>query len=245
MNALKNILARFCAVWALLCFVITMIPTVILVWIFSHGKEPRRSQRLQIVFSGWMKAFFVLAGVRRKYVGRQYFAKGETYIVTCNHRSFMDPPMTTPAIIAPNRTIAKVEMARIPVFGIIYKRGSVLVDRKSEESRKQSYLQMKEVLSRGLHMCIYPEGTRNKTAQPLLKFHDGAFKLAVDTGRPVMPALIFGTAEVLPPGKGFYFWPRNVEMHFLPPVSSLNKSTQQLKEEVYRVMEAYYVRNKG
>ncbi len=59
----------------------------------------------------------------------------------------MDVPMTTPFIPGPNKTIAKIEMASIPVFGVIYKRGSVLVDRKSEESRKNSYVQMKEVLT--------------------------------------------------------------------------------------------------
>ena len=80
-------------------------------------------------------------------------------------------------------------MAKIPLFGLIYKRGSVLVDRKSEESRKNSFVKMKEVLDMGLHMCIYPEGTRNKTTEPLQRFHNGAFKLAIDTGKPIFPQL--------------------------------------------------------
>jgi 1-acyl-sn-glycerol-3-phosphate acyltransferase len=43
----------------------------------------------------------------------------------------------------------------------------------------KSFEKMKAVLEKGMHMSIYPEGTRNRTAEPLKKFHDGAFKLAV------------------------------------------------------------------
>jgi 1-acyl-sn-glycerol-3-phosphate acyltransferase len=97
---------------------------------------------------------------------------------------------------------------------------------------------MKEVLQMGLHMCIYPEGTRNRTAEPLQRFHDGAFKLAVEAGKAVIPAVIFYTTKVLP-RKTFYFWPHRVEMHFLPPVPVSGKSSQQVKEEVFNIMKNY------
>jgi 1-acyl-sn-glycerol-3-phosphate acyltransferase len=75
----------------------------------------------------------------------------------------------------------------------------------------------------------------------MTKFHDGAFKLAVDTGKQIMPALIFNTAKVLPAQKSFFFWPQKVEMHFLSPVSIENKSVTELKNEVFRLMETYYI----
>ena len=174
-------------------------------------------------------------------MGRENFKKGVAYIVVCNHNSYMDPPLSSPGIPGINKTIAKEEMAKIPLFGMVYKRGSVLVNRKSEESRRKSYLKMKEVLDMGFHMCIYPEGTRNRTTAPMTKFHDGAFKLAVDTGKQIMPALIFNTAKVLPAQKSFFFWPQKVEMHFLSPVSVENKSSSELKNEVFRLMESYYI----
>ena len=54
---------------------------------------------------------------------------------------------------------------------------------------------MKDVLKKGMHMCIYPEGTRNRSNEPLKKFYDGAFKLAVDTGTSIIPSLIFNTRK--------------------------------------------------
>ena len=154
----------------------------------------------------------------------------------------MDVPLSSPGIPGANKTIAKDEMAKIPLFGMIYKRGSVLVNRKSEESRRNSFLKMKEVLDLSLHMCIYPEGTRNKTSQPLQRFHDGAFKLAIETKKAVIPSLIFYTSKVLP-RKFFFFWPHKVEMHFLPAVPVDGKTTQQLKEEVFEIMKTYYLQH--
>ena len=238
---IKNILGRIFAFWALLVFISTMLVAILLAWIIGLWPEPRRSHLMQSVFSAWMSVFFFLTGVRRIFKGREHFKKGETYIVVCNHNSFMDPPLSSPGIPAANKTIAKVEMSRIPLFGVVYKRGSVLVDRKSEESRKQSYVQMKKVLDMGLHMCIYPEGTRNKTSEPLRPFHDGAFRLAVETGKAIIPAVLFYTKKVLPPNKSFFFWPHKVEMHFLPAVPSIGKTTQELKDEIFLLMKNYYM----
>jgi 1-acyl-sn-glycerol-3-phosphate acyltransferase len=190
-----------------------------------------------------MGLFFILIGVRRVIKGRENFKPGQNYVVICNHRSLMDPPLSSPAIPTANRTIAKSEMAKIPIFGIVYKRGSVLVDRKSEESRRASYLKMKEVLALGLHMCIYPEGTRNKTKEPLQRFHDGAFRLAVDAGKPIIPALIFDTEKVLP-RKTFFFWPTKVEMHFLPEIAVTGRTVQEVKKEAFETMSRYYLQHK-
>ncbi|MCW3073970.1 MAG: hypothetical protein JWP69_1039 [Flaviaesturariibacter sp.] len=236
---MKNFLSKVLAVWAALIFIVTMFIVALPIALLGLWKEPRRSHLLQPIFQGWMKVFFVLTGVRRKFVGREHFQRGENYIVVCNHNSFLDPPLSSPGIPTGNKTIAKIEMSRIPIFGLMYKRGSVLVDRKSEESRKASYGKMKEVLEMGLHMCIYPEGTRNKTSEPMQRFHDGAFKLAVDTGKPVIPSLIFNSRKVMPPHKGFYFWPHPVELHFLPAVFPAGKTVQALKEEVFQIMNDY------
>ena len=238
MTFIKNILGRIFAFWALLVFVGTMLLVYIPFLITGLWKEPQRTIHFISLSRIWMKIFFTLSGVRRIFKGREHFKKGENYVVVCNHNSFMDIPLSSPGIPgAGNKTIAKAEMAKIPLFGIMYQRGSVLVDRKSEESRKASFVKMKEVLDMGLHMCIYPEGTRNKTSEPLQRFHDGAFKLAVASGRPVLPAVIYHTRKVLPTDKTFFFWPHRVEMHFMEPISPDGHTVESLKEEVFLKMK--------
>jgi 1-acyl-sn-glycerol-3-phosphate acyltransferase len=240
MKLMKNIIARVLAFWALLVFASTLLVILIPVWLISLQPEPKRTQLIYRIFQIWMKVFFVLIGVRRNYKGYENFRKGENYVVICNHNSFMDVPLSSPGIPGPNKTIAKAEMARIPLFGTVYKSGSVLVDRKNEQSRKLSYSKMKAVMDMGLHMCIYPEGTRNKTKEPLQRFHDGAFRLAIETGKFIIPAVIFNTNRVLPRSKGFYFWPHKVEMHFLPPISPDGMTIESLKQKSFETIGNYY-----
>ncbi len=158
----------------------------------------------------------------------------------------MDVPLSTPYIPGPNKTIAKKELAKIPIFGLIYRRGSILVDRNSDESRRKSFEEMKKVLETGMHMCIYPEGTRNKTSNPLKSFYDGAFKIASDTGHSIIPALIFNTEKVLPSNRKFFVWPSRVSIHFLPPVPvTKNQNVAALRDQVFKIMWDYYEEHKN
>ena len=239
MKIIKEVLGRIFALWGLIIFASSLLVFSIPIWITAIWKEPKRTVIFFKVVHVWMKVFFTLSGVRRIIKGKQHFKKGENYVVVFNHNSFMDVPLSVDAVPA-NKTIAKAEMTKIPVFGMIYKRGSVLVDRKSEESRRHSFSKMKSVLQMGLNMCIYPEGTRNKTSEPLQRFHDGAFKLAIESKKLIIPSLIFYTKKVLP-RKPFFFWPHRVEIHFLPPVTVENKTSQQLKDEVFLIMKNHLV----
>lgn len=239
---IKKILASLFAIWALIIFVITLLPVALLMWGIGLIKEPRRTKIFRIISNIWMRFFFLTTGCGIKISGTKNFEKGKNYIITCNHNSFMDVPVTTPFIPGANKTIAKEEMTKIPVFGLIYKRGSVLVNRNDKNSRRDSFNKMKEVLALGMHMCIYPEGTRNKSDQPLKDFHDGAFKLAVDTQTEILPAILFGTRKILPPGKTFYFWPGQMEIHFLKPVSlSADETFEDLKQKVFNIMRHYII----
>jgi 1-acyl-sn-glycerol-3-phosphate acyltransferase len=239
---LKNLLAKIFASWALLVFIITLLPVALIIWMIGLIAEPRRTGIFRKISKAWMQLFFFLTGCSLKIKGNRNFKPGEKYIVVCNHNSLMDVPVTTPFIPGANKTIAKAEMAKIPLFGLIYKRGSILVDRKDRDSRRSSFSKMKAVLNMGIHMCIYPEGTRNRTDLPLKEFHDGAFRLSIETGVPILPALIFNTKKILPPGKAFYFWPSQMEMHFLPPVYVTQKENyESLKIKIHDIMSRYYI----
>jgi 1-acyl-sn-glycerol-3-phosphate acyltransferase len=243
MRIVKNIFGRIFALWAMIWFVSTMLILFIPILISGFWSEPKRTKYLCDISRLWMAFFYFITGIRLKIKGKENFKRGESYIVVCNHNTLMDPPISTPAIPGASKTIAKIEMSNIPIFGTIYKRGAVLVDRKNEESRKASYIKMKAVLDLGMHMCIYPEGTRNKTNEPLQRFHNGAFSLAVETGHSIIPSLLFNTKKILPNNKTFFFWPGKIEMHFLPPVSPSSKSIDQLREEVFNRMKDYYLQN--
>ena len=236
-----KLIGRLLLGWVAFCFAFSMLIFLIPIWAVKFWPEPRKTDIMIKLSRAWMGLFFLMAGIRLTIRGREKFAQGQNYIVVCNHNSMMDVPITSPGIPGANKTIAKNDMMKIPVFNIIYRRGSVLVDRKSDQSRRESYLRMKEVLEMGMHMCIYPEGTRNKTSQPLKEFHEGAFRLAKDTGKPIMPAVIFGTARMLPTKGGMTFRPGKLEMHFLDPIPVTEEITaKELKDKSFQVMWDHY-----
>jgi 1-acyl-sn-glycerol-3-phosphate acyltransferase len=240
---LKNIFARIWALWSAIWFITTMLIFFIPFCICFLWKEPKRSHVSYPLYRLWMNIYLPLVGIFIRIKGKKNFATGKNYVVICNHNTLIDIPVSSTRIPGPNKTIAKIEMSRIPIFGTLYKLGSVLVDRKDKDSRKNSFIQMKSVLDIGLHMCIYPEGTRNKTGQPLKEFHNGAFKLAVDTKKEILPAVLFNTTKVMPNDKPFYFLPGVIEFHFLEPMAAGN-DVERLREQAFDLMWNYYNDNK-
>ncbi len=84
----------------------------------------------------------------------------------------------------------------------------------------------------------------NRSSEPLKRFHDGAFKLAVRTEKEIIPAIMLNTKKVLPPEKPFYFWPHQLEIHFLVPIPAINnESFSELKEKVFGIMKEYYAKH--
>lgn len=244
MKLIKEIFGRIWALWGIISFVITFLIVFIPSMFMYLLPDPRGTDLFIRIARIWMRVWLTLVGCPVKIKGRENFAKGETYIVTFNHNSLLDVPLSCPFVPGANKTIAKKSFVKVPLFGWYYRKGSVLVDRKSETSRRQSFDDMKNVLKQGMHMCIYPEGTRNRTNEPLKKFYDGAFKLAVETQKSIIPTLIFNTKKALPINKSFYFLPQKLEMHFLQPVETTSLSSEQLKDKVFGIMKDYFVQHK-
>ena len=246
MKIVKNILGHIFFAYGMLLFVATMLIVFIPIWIISLLPDPARSRALHPVFRVWMGVFMPLAFcpvIRR---GKKHFKKGENYVVVINHNSLADIPVSSPWIPGPNKTLAKTEMARTPLFGVIYKAGAILVDRKKGNSRRESFTKMQEILTMGVHLCLYPEGTRNKTDQPLQPFFDGAFITAIKAQKPIAPGLIFNTGRVLPHDKKLWARPLPIYIDFLEPVPTEGLTLNDvatLKDKVYKLMEAHYVAN--
>lgn len=190
----------------------------------------------------WMRFWLRLIGCPLTVTGKENFKPGENYVVVFNHNALLDVPLSAPFVPGPNKTIAKSSFAKVPIFGFFYTRGSVLVDRKDEKSRQKSYIEMKSVLAKGMHMCLYPEGTRNRTREPLKAFYDGAFKLAVDSNKNIIPCVISGTNRAMPIHKTFYLFPTRLKMQFLPAVSSVNTDAKTLKQEVFEIMKEVFTK---
>lgn len=242
LNTVKDVFGRIWALWGLVTFLSTFL-IIFIPSMFAHLMPDPRGQRYFIAVSKiWMNVWLFLIGCPVKVTGKENFKPGEAYVVVFNHNAYLDVPLSAPYVPGANKTIAKASFAKIPLFGSFYSRGSVLVDRKDEKSRSKSFDIMKKVLAKGMHMCIYPEGTRNRSIEPIKPFYDGAFKLAASTKKDIIPCVIKGTKKAMPINKGFYLLPVKLHMHFLPAVSSADKTVTELKDKVHSEMVKVYVK---
>jgi 1-acyl-sn-glycerol-3-phosphate acyltransferase len=159
----------------------------------------------------------LLIGVKIEVRGLEHLQAGSNYIFMSNHASNLDPPVLIPVIPGRTSVLVKKEVFRVPVLGTGMRLAELVpVDRGDHEAAIESVQAAIKVLRKGLHMLIYPEGTRTGDGR-LLPFKKGPFYLAMDSGVPVVPVTILGTFESWPKTR-FALRPGTATVVFHPPI---------------------------
>ncbi|MBX2938595.1 MAG: 1-acyl-sn-glycerol-3-phosphate acyltransferase [Ferruginibacter sp.] len=194
----------------------------------------------------WADIAFVCWGFRHRNIYEAQPLRNRPTVFVFNHVSFMDIPVMMKTFRKQHiRILGKAEMAKIPLFGFLYKQAVVMVDRSSAAARAKSLHELKEVLQHNISVVIAPEGTFNTTRQPLKSFYDGAFRLAIETQTPVQPVLILDTYDRMHYASVFSMTPGRSRSVYLDPVevSGLTlEDVKMLKDTVYHIMEQGLIR---
>jgi 1-acyl-sn-glycerol-3-phosphate acyltransferase len=155
------------------------------------------------------------------------------YVVVSNHESFADILLIS-HLPWEMKWLSKAELFRIPVMGWLMRlAGDVPVKRGFGPSAVEAMARCREILAQRVSIMIFPEGTRSTTAE-LLPFKDGAFRLAIDAGVPILPLALHGTASALPK-HDWRFGRSTAVVEVLPPVETTGLTpadVPQLKEKV-------------
>lgn len=166
--------------------------------------------------------------------------KTRAHIYVGNHGSYLDAITVCISIPQCFSPLGKIEMTKIPIFGSIYKRVVVMIDRNDKQSRAQSVLSLKNEIAKGQSILIFPEGTMNKTTDPLAPFYDGAFKIAIETQTPIQPFVILNNRKLLSRTAPFTAHPGLLTTVFLPAVAVEGYAiddVDDLKKKVFEMME--------
>jgi 1-acyl-sn-glycerol-3-phosphate acyltransferase len=179
-------------------------------------------------------------GIRFQSHGLKNIRKGEQYIIVSNHASTLDifaNPGTSPVYY---KFLAKAEIKRIPLLGAIASPFCIFVDRKNKRSRSESMdALVKAVENDGSSILVYPEGTRNRTDQALKAFYDGAFRIAIRTGTPLVVQTLINTRNLGPPDDLLNLAPGVIQCYWSEPIPTSNLSLRDvndLKERVKSIM---------
>lgn len=189
----------------------------------------------------WAAVWSALVGVRYQVHGRENIDPNQPYIYIFNHRSFIDAPVIPIAIRQEVRAIGKKELSKIPVFGFVVSRVAVWVDRKNAASRKASVEKLLKILEKGISIVVAPEGTRNDTGQTLLLFQKGAFRIAAETGIPILPMAVIGADRVMKRGS-LLMRPGKIHIYFSSPIETSPYSGEEgynrLADKCFNRLEA-------
>lgn len=151
------------------------------------------------------------------------YKKGESYMFVANHTSMADIMLMFYSTKSPFVFVGKKELGKFPIFGYIYKRTCILVDRENSKSRVEAFRRAEERLNEGLGVCIFPEGGVPKDLDLILdEFKDGAFRLAIEHQIPIAPMTFHDNKKRFPysffkggPGR------MRVKVHELIPTAGL------------------------
>jgi len=227
-------------IYALLTFLGIMLiifPFVILASFFGRIRGGNMIWRLCML---WGDIWFPLIFFRTKRIYEVPHDKTKPYIFISNHISYLDAAYLVKVFRQPVRALGKVEMAKVPVFGFIYKKAIVAVDRTNSQSRLQSIRILKSIIQKGISVIVFPEGTFNMTNQPLKDFYDGAFRVAIETQIPVKPVLFLDTYSRMHHKSIFSLTPGKCRAVYLDEISAEGLTvddTPRFKERVHSIME--------
>lgn len=111
-------------------------------------------------------------------------------IYISNHYSMFDPAYPIATTKEGIHFIAKKEAFETPVIGwILRKAKAIKANRDGNDVR--ALLDCFKCLKNGEKICIYPEGTRNKTGIVLGEFESGSSAIAIKAKAPIVPIMMF------------------------------------------------------
>jgi len=237
------------SVYGFMLFIAVMLLLFPFVFIASFFGKLRGGNFIYKVCQLWADIMMVIWGIHHRNIFEEPHDRTRQYVFVFNHISYMDIPIIMKAIRQQHfRILGKSDMAKIPVFGFLYRNAVVMVDRSSAEKRAASVQKLKSIIRNRISVLIAPEGTFNMTGKPLKDFYDGAFKIAIETQTPIKPVLFLDTYDrlnyknvlSLNSGKS-----RAVYLEEISVAGLTNKDVTMLKEKVFRLMEEKLVAYKA
>lgn len=180
----------------LLLFPLLMIPIVF----------PKAFRLVGIINRWWARLIFIFSFLPFRVEIRGKLHKDRQYIFCPNHFSYLDIP--TMGLNPVNALfVGKNDMEKIPLFGFMYRKLHITVDRSKLKSRFETMVKTMQALDEGKSLVIYPEGGIISQSPPnMASFKDGAFRAAIEKQIPIVPVTIPHNWIILPDGEFVVYW---------------------------------------
>lgn len=138
------------------------------------------------------------------------------YVVVANHESYADVFLIS-CFPWEMKWLSKDTVFKIPLMGwMMQMAGDIKLVRGNRDSAADAIVQCRDRLAKKVSVMIFPEGTRSRNWE-MLPFKDGAFRLAIESGAPILPIALGGTRHAMAKGS-FRFLPARAIAQLLEPI---------------------------
>lgn len=244
---MRKVLAIFYLFYAGLIFITLMFIVLPFVLLASAILSTSNGKRIILTLLRiWASVFSLLSFFWIRVKNKKLVNRNVAHIYVGNHGSYLDAIAVCISIPQYFSPLGKIEMTKIPIFGLIYKRIVVMIDRSSKESREQSVVTLKNAISNGQSILIFPEGTMNKSDAPLGEFYEGAFRIAIETQTPIQAFVMLNNRNLLPRANPLNVHPGIITTVFLPAIGVADLTMADLpmlKQKVQQLMEAEIIKH--
>jgi 1-acyl-sn-glycerol-3-phosphate acyltransferase len=175
---------------------------------------------------------------RVKIEGRQNIRRNVPYVMVANHQSLLDI-LVLFRLFAHFKWVSKIENFRVPAIGWNMSLNRYIKLRRGDRTSVEQMMRACErSLAEGNSIMMFPEGTRSPDGR-LRAFKPGAFALARNAAAPILPIVVYGTANALPK-RGFVLQGRHaIRVRILPEIphqSFAHKSVEAVTDDVRRLI---------
>lgn len=202
-----------------------------------------KSDLPHLVINFWAKVLVkVFYGAKLEVKGLENITEKQNYIIVSNHRSYTDILFAHAVLPLQFRWLAKSSLYKIPVIGLAMRiAGYVPVERTKYISASRSLQLIKDILNQGRSVWIFPEGTRTPKEE-LGKFKRGAFLLAKETKKPILPVILVNTDRIFE--RPYIIRRKTVNGIVLKPVYYSEFKTQGVSERTAMESLSQHLREK-
>lgn len=225
----------WCIFWLLLIFLL-LFP-----WVYICLQREQWKPCAHWLNRLWGKLFFAVAGIKIEIEQRYSIASEQVCVFCANHFSYLDIAVMGVILDTYFAFVGKHDVKNIPLFGYMFRKLHIQVNRESSQSRVGSLSKAIKTLAQGRSIVIYPEGgIRTKKPPQMHPFMDGAFKMAIQQQVPIVPVTLLTNYKILPDeGKlRLYRTPLRAVVH--EPLSTLGLTqadTSALKERCFQIID--------
>ena len=236
-------------IYALAILLILVVVLFFLVILTIFLPTHKRGNAVYFLARVGVRIGMLLWGIRHKNIFEHPHDSSRPSVFVFNHISYIDALVILMAVRKQRiRGLGKFEISKIPLFGYIYSSAVIMVKRDSAEDRARSVQDLKQAIADNISIILAPEGTFNMTDAPLMRFYDGAFKVAIETQTPIKPLLFLDTYDRLHYGSAFSLTPGKSRVVFLQEVSVEGYTMEDvslLRQKVYDQMQEALIRYKA